>query len=331
MKCINCGQEIDEAAQVCPHCGQSVRPETERAPETDSAPEAVSPQPEKPRKKKKRPVIRISTAPVAAGVALCLLGLVLTVSGQLSAGRRIREMDDEYAARMQAQAERYEARLEELEAELTELREHGVTAGAKGQASVRHYPTNEVQSVGSNDRVLFLFEVDGSVEKFTWEKRGSDGSWSELTFAADNTNTQYGLYLDEDLAIGVTRLCAAHLKTAAAGAYRCTAETRNGEAVAEATLSVLQEVNQPVVVAVPEETPAAEATAAPEAAPAAEPAAPVPTAAPDDVVIISDAPAAETPAPAAETPAPAAEEPAAPAAEAPAEPAAPAEGAGDAG
>ena len=267
MICKQCGAEIDPSAQVCPKCGESV-PAAAATAEPKAQPRAAG---------KKRVAVRLAVLPVLLGLALCALGIWAAVASRVTAGEQIKAMDDEYESRMEAQAQHYEARIEELEEQLRTMQEQGVSVtGGKKQAAVTHYPTNEVQSVGASERVLFVFQLDGPADRFTWEKRNSDGSWSPLVFDAAGYDAQHGLYREEDLAQGLSRLLAAGLTMAANGAYRCTAESGDAEAQVEVTLSVLQQVTPGATgtagTADSETTAEPENTPDPEATPAAEPA-----------------------------------------------------------
>ena len=235
MECKFCGQALEENSKLCPNCGQPVRPER-------SAPRHAAPAKEKkeiafPWKEKGWPIL----AAVLGVLALLFLGL--WIANRASAAKTLQTVKADYEAQLVEQAARYDARIAELEASKKEEQQTTTveTKTTEIPVEIAHKPSSETKKLGFRNKEgswLFGFTLKEAATSFVWEKQQADGSWEKLSFDNNGLNSTYGIKLEESGDNKESKLVAAGLTKAAAGTYRCTANTGHGSASVEVTLTI---------------------------------------------------------------------------------------------
>jgi len=103
-------------------------------------------------------------------------------------------------------------------------------------------PSSVETVVGREDAMMFSVEVSysGSGLTFTWQIKGSDGTWKDLVFDGDSTSATYGIRLYQDASKGQSQLWAKNLTEAAFGTYRCVISDSAGSSVTTSEVAVSQ-------------------------------------------------------------------------------------------
>lgn len=246
MFCKRCGNEIDLSKPMCPRCGEPYKLEGgngfwdlagEPAPQRQPQHEIVV------KEIKKSPRV-----PWILCAALCLLCLVLSISGRVSKENAVKKTAAGYEAKLSQQEELYENQIEELEKNISLLKQNsGRVILARQPIRVIASPKDEDMEEGFESKAgyyLFRFEIEGSAVSFQWEKQQDNGEWEPLEFDNQGIDRRYGLKLDEDCEEGISKLIAVHLTEESAGIYKCTVLTADNSESATVRLSIKKDESQ---------------------------------------------------------------------------------------
>lgn len=258
MFCKYCGNEIDLSKSVCPACGKPYSLEGGNGFWDMAGGQRLQPDPE-PQPDRGGVVNGVKIfhrVPWAVCAVLCLLCLVLFVSGKVSKAGAVRETEAEYKAKLSQQEEMYENRIKELENSIARLqRNDGTDIPVRQPIRVLASPTDESLASGFESRegfYLFRFEIEGSAVSFQWEKQRDNGEWEPLEFDGEGINGRYGLMLEEDCEEGVSKLIAVGLTEESAGTYKCTVLTEDNSESATVRLSIQEDEMQGAAPLLPE-------------------------------------------------------------------------------